>query len=263
MVLDFVLLVLGNLGILLAVFVALWALSVRLKDASIVDIAWGPACALPALLTYVRADGADPRASLLTGLVGLWALRLAAHLARRNLGHGEDYRYGAMRKKQGSDAAFARWSLVYVFGLQCAIAWFVSLPVQIGQIGGDGSLGPLAYFGILLFAIGLFFETVGDHQLTEFKKDPANKGRLMTRGLWAWTRHPNYFGDACVWTGLTLIALEAPFGWTTVLSPLLMIHFLHNVSGKALLERGMEKKYPEYTEYRRKTSGFFPMPPRR
>lgn len=260
---DLIVLILGNLAAILAVFAGLWTLSARLKDASIVDIAWGPACALPALLTYVRADGADPRALLLVALVSAWALRLALHLARRNLGHGEDYRYQAMRRKQGSDAAFARWSLLHVFGLQGVIAWFVSLPVQIGQIGGDGAPGPLAWAGVALFAMGLFFEAVGDHQLAEFKKDPGNKGRLMTRGLWALTRHPNYFGDACVWAGLTLIALEAPLGWATVLSPVLMIHFLHNISGKALLERRLEKTYAEYADYRRKTSGFIPLPPRR
>ncbi|NWG70043.1 MAG: DUF1295 domain-containing protein [Parvularculaceae bacterium] len=262
MALDLVLLVVGNLALMLAVFAALWALSVRLKDASIVDIAWGPACALPAALTYFRADGADPRAAVLTSLVSLWALRLALHLARRNLGRGEDYRYQAMRRKQGSDAAFARWSLVHVYGLQGVIAWFVSLPAQVGQIGGAGALGLLGWVGAAAFGVGFFFEAVGDHQLTEFKKDPANKGRLMTRGLWAWTRHPNYFGDALVWTGLTLIALESSWGWATIFSPMLMLHFLHNVSGKALLERGLEKKYAEYAEYRRKTSGFFPRPPR-
>ncbi len=255
-------LILSNLVILAAAMTALWAVSVRIKDASIVDIAWGPACAAPALMTYFRIDGAEPRAAVLTGLVALWAARLGTHLARRNLGHGEDFRYVKMRERQGSDEAFARWSLVYVFGLQCAIAWFVSLPTQIGQIGGDGGLGPLAFLGILIFAIGLGFETIGDWQLAQFKKDPANKGKLMTSGLWSLTRHPNYFGDAAVWTGLTLIALEAPWGWTTIVSPVLMTHFLYNVSGKALLERSMEKKYPEYAEYKARVSGFLPLPPK-
>ena len=261
MAIDLAALVVTNLGILLCCFIVLWALSVKLKDASIVDIAWGPACALPAALTYFRTETTDPRSGLLTLLVVLWAARLGLHLARRNLGHGEDYRYQAMRRKHPSDAAFARWSLVYVFGLQCVIAWFVSLPVQIGQIGG-GQLGLPAFLGALVFAVGFFFKSVGDHQLAEFKKNPANKGRLMTTGLWALTRHPNYFGDAAVWTGLTLIALEAPYGWTTILSPIVMIHFLHNLSGKKLLERSLEKKYPEYADYRRNTSGFLPMPPR-
>lgn len=260
---DLLWLVFGNLLALWALLIGLWAVSVRIKDASIIDIFWGPACAFGAIATLLRVNGASPRDLILTALVSLWAIRLAYYLARRNLGHGEDYRYQAMRKKQGSDAAFARWSLVRVYGLQGLIAWFVSLPVQLGQIGGDGALGFLGYAGMAIFALGLGFESVGDAQLRAFKADPENKGKLMTRGLWAWTRHPNYFGDAAVWTGLTMIALESPYGWASILSPIVMAHFLVNISGKALLERGMEKRYPEYAAYRQKTSGFFPMPPKR
>ncbi|MFN3961091.1 MAG: DUF1295 domain-containing protein [Parvularculaceae bacterium] len=257
------LLLAGNLALLLFALALVWVVSVRIKDASIIDIAWGPACALGAILTFLREDGAGPRDLLLTALVALWAGRLALHLAARNLGHGEDYRYARMRAKQGSDAVFARWSLINVYAMQGLIAWFVSWPVQLGQLGPDRPLGALAVLGAAVFALGLAFEAVGDWQLKRFKADPANKGKLMMRGLWAWTRHPNYFGDAAVWTGLTLIALEGPYGWLTVLSPLIMAHFLVNVSGKALLERAMEKKYPEYAAYRRSTSGFLPMPPRR
>ena len=260
---DIAFLLIGNLAILLLALSALWFVSVRIKDASIIDIAWGPACAAGAVLTFLRIDGASPRDLLLTALVTLWAARLALHLGARNLGHGEDYRYVRMRERQGSDAAFARWSFVYVYMLQGFIAWFVSWPAQLGQIGPDKPLGALGLAGAAVFATGLAFEAVGDWQLKRFKADPANKGRLMTRGLWAWTRHPNYFGDAAVWTGLTLIALEGPYGWLTVLSPAVMAHFLINVSGKAMLERAMEKKYPEYAAYRRSTSGFLPLPPRR
>lgn len=259
---DLALLALGNLALLAVAFLALWLLSLRLRDASIVDIFWGPACALPALMTHVRADIENPRALVLTGLVWLWAARLGLHLARRNIGHGEDPRYQAMRATQPSDAAFARWSLLWVFGLQCLIAWFVSLPVQIGQIGG-GAIGFVGWIGVGVFLVGFAFETIGDDQLRRFKADPANKGRLMTEGLWALTRHPNYFGDAAVWAGLALIALEAPYGWTTLASPLLMLHFLHNVSGKAMTERSMERKYPEYAAYKQTTSGFLPLPPRK
>ncbi len=251
-----------NLAIVLALLTALWAVSVRIKDASIIDIAWGPACALPALLTFVRADGADPRALILTVLVSVWAARLALYLGSRNLGHGEDIRYQKMREAQGSDAAFARWSLPRVYWLQGVIAWFVSLPVQWGQFGADG-VGALAVAGALVFAAGLAFEAIGDWQLAQFKKNPANKGKLMTRGLWAWTRHPNYFGDATVWFGLTLIALESPLGVYTILSPVIMAVFLVFISGKALTERMMEKKYPEYAEYKKRTSGFIPLPPKR
>lgn len=260
---DTITLVLANYAALLACFVALWALSVRLKDASIVDIAWGPACALPGVLTYFRTDAADPRAGILVALSCLWAGRLATHLARRNIGHGEDYRYRAMRAKQGSDLAFARWSLVWVFGLQATIAWLVSMPLQLGQLGGPPTMGVVGIAGILVFAAGFLFEAIGDAQLAAFKRDPANKGKLMTRGLWALTRHPNYFGDACVWAGLALIALEAPHGWAALFSPALMAFFLVRVSGKALLERKLRKTYPEYAAYAQRVSGFIPCPPRR
>lgn len=253
---------LTNLGVLLTLLTGLWYVSVRIKDASIIDIAWGPACALPAILTYLRSDGADPRALALTLLVTLWAARLAIYLGKRNLGHGEDIRYQNMREAQGSDAAFARWSLPRVYWLQGLIAWFISLPVQLGQFGADG-FGPLARLGVLVFAVGLTFETLGDWQLAQFKKDPANKGKLMTSGLWAWTRHPNYFGDATVWTGLTLIALESHLGPYTILSPAVMAFFLVAVSGKALTEKLMSKKYPEYADYKKRTSGFIPWPPKK
>ncbi len=255
-------LLLSNLVIVLALLTALWFVSIRIKDASIIDIAWGPACAAPALLTYFRADGADPRASVLTLLVSVWALRLAAYLAQRNLGHGEDIRYQRMREAQGSDAAMARWSLPRVFWLQGVIAWFISLPVQLGQFGGNGALGLVAWAGVAVFIIGLAFEAVGDWQLKQFKADPANKGKLMTKGLWALTRHPNYFGDAAVWTGLTLIALEGPLGFWAIASPFVMALFLVKISGKALTERLMAKKYPEYADYQARVSGFFPMPPK-
>lgn len=263
-------LILTNFAVMLVLFVALWGLSVRLRNASIVDIMWGVACALPAALTWLRADGFEPRAMLLTILVALWGLRLAGYLAIRNIGHGEDYRYAAMRRKSSSDAAFARASLVKVFVLQCAISFFVSLPTQVGQFGqsdifkiGSGGLGLFAIAGVVIYAIGLLFESVGDYQLRAFKKNPENKGKLMDRGLWSWTRHPNYFGDAAVWTGLTLIALESAYGIFTIASPVLMIYFLYAASGKALLERSMSKRYPEYAQYTKRVSGFFPRPPRK
>lgn len=258
---DLIFLLFTNLLIVLALLTLLWVVSVRIKDASIIDIAWGPACAMPAVLTFLRMDGADPRALVLTVLVSLWAARLALYLAQRNLGHSEDIRYQKMRAKQSSDDAFARWSLPFVFWMQGVIAWIISLPVQLGQIGADG-FGVMAWIGVFIFALGLSFETIGDWQLKQFKADPANKGKLMTEGLWSWTRHPNYFGDAAVWTGLAVIALESPYGVWTLISPLVMTFFLVKISGKALTERMMEKKYPEYAGYKRRVSGFIPMPPK-
>lgn len=258
---EIIFLLLSNLGVLLGLLTLLWVVSIRIKDASIIDIAWGPACATPALLTYFRIDGANPRALVLTLLVCLWAARLALYLGGRNLGHGEDIRYRKMRERQGSDKAMARWSLMNVYWLQGVIAWFVSLPVQLGQLGGGG-FGVIAMIGVAVFAVGLSFEAIGDWQLKSFKSDPANKGKLMTKGLWAWTRHPNYFGDAAVWTGLTFIALESPHGFWTILSPAVMAYFLVKISGKAMTERLMEKKYPDYADYKRRVSGFIPLPPK-
>lgn len=251
-----------NLFVLLTLLTLLWILSSSIRDASIIDIFWGPACALPAVLTLMRIEAPPLRAYVLTGLVSLWALRLAIYLARRNLGNGEDYRYQRMREKKGSAEAFARWSLIHVFWMQGCIAWFVSLPVQLGQFGPDG-FGPLAWLGVALFVIGFTFETIGDWQLMAFKSKPANEGKLMTHGLWSLTRHPNYFGDAAVWIGLTLIALESPFGLLTILSPVVMAYFLVRISGKAMTERHMIQKYPEYAAYKHRVSGFVPMPPRK
>ncbi|MEL7016976.1 MAG: DUF1295 domain-containing protein [Pseudomonadota bacterium] len=258
-----------NFAIMLAIFFGVWLVSVAIKDASIVDILWGPSLAVPALLTYFLQGGAGPRAVLLTVLVSVWAFRLGGYLAIRNLGHGEDFRYQAMRQKAGSDGAFARQSLIRVYFLQCVISFFVSLPVQVGQFDahpffGQGAmaLGPLALFGAALFAIGLGFEAIGDAQLRAFKRDPANKGKLMDRGLWAWTRHPNYFGDSAVWFGLFLIALESRSGYLTVLSPVIMFIFLYFLSGKGLLEKLMARKYPGYEAYKARVSGFFPWPPK-
>ena len=260
---DIAALVFVNLAVLLSAMVVLWFVSVRIKDASIIDMFWGPACAVPVIVTFFRADGAHPRDVLLAGLVTLWAARLAAHLVRRNLGEGEDFRYAAMRRRHPSDAAFARWSLYAVYGLQGIIAWFVSLPAQVGQIGGAGALGWLSFVGVGFYAVGLGFEAVGDAQLARFKANPANAGKLMTQGLWGLTRHPNYFGDAMVWTGITLAALEGPWGWVTIASPAVMIYFLYAVSGKALMERSLERKYPEYAEYKSRVSGFIPLPPKK
>ncbi len=255
--------ILTSLGVSAAAFFVVWLISVFKKDASIVDILWGPACALPGFVTYSLIGGGHPNQLLLTVLVGIWGLRLGGYLAKRNLPHGEDVRYQHMRKRAGSDKAFAVKSLLTVYALQCILSWFISFPVQFGQMGLEGdSLGTLAFVGAAVWLLGIIFEALGDHQLAKFKADPANKGKLMTVGLWAWTRHPNYFGDACVWFGLTLIALQSPYGIYAVASPLIMALFLVKISGKALTEKIMSKKYPEYADYKARTSGFIPMPPK-
>jgi steroid 5-alpha reductase family enzyme len=198
---------------------------------------------------------------LLALLCALWALRLGGYLAWRNAGHGEDPRYQAMRRYWGK--RFPLISLATVFTFQGALQWVVSLPVQVGVVApGDAPLGLLDAVGALVFACGLAFETIGDAQLARFKADAANGGRVMDRGLWRYTRHPNYFGDALAHWGLFAIALATPHGWMTALSPALMTFLLLRVSGVALLERSIGKRRPEYAEYQRRTSAFLPLPPR-
>jgi len=252
-----------SLVILIACVILLWLWSIKLDNASIIDIFWGPACAIPAWVAYGLADGYPPRQLLLLGLVTLWALRLALYLGIRNIGHGEDPRYTAMRARAPKGSNPNLFTLKKVFLLQGVIAWLISMPIQLGQIGGPHHLGALAFLGSAIFLIGLAFESIGDFQLKQFKADPANKGKLMTKGLWSWTRHPNYFGDAAVWFGLTLIAIESPVALFGIYSPLLMLFFLTKVTGKSLLEKGMQDRYPEYADYVKRVSGFFPRPPKK
>jgi steroid 5-alpha reductase family enzyme len=245
----------------------LWLVSLARRDASIVDIFWGPGFVLVAWAVFAWAgahdlpDGGEARRWLLVSLVSVWGLRLGGYLAYRNLGKGEDYRYVAMRDKAGS--RFWIISLFKVFLLQGLLMWIVSLPVQAGQLPStpDG-IGPLAIAGAAVWAVGLFFETVGDAQLARFKADPANKGKVMERGLWRYTRHPNYFGDFMVWWGIYLVALEGHGTWWSIAGPLLMSFLLLRVSGVAMLEKTIANRRPGYEEYIRRTSAFFPRPPK-
>ncbi|HEX5066392.1 MAG TPA: DUF1295 domain-containing protein [Myxococcota bacterium] len=240
----------------------LWLISLARRDASIVDIWWGPGFVWIAAVACAVGTGGDaPRRALSLGLLALWGFRLGIYLFVRNHGAGEDYRYKAMRKRHGE--RFALVSLATVFGLQGVLAWIVSWPVQVVHVSAGGPLGALDLVGALLFSVGFAFESIGDWQLARWKADPANAGRVMDRGLWRYTRHPNYFGDACVWWGLFAIALATPAGRWTLLSPLLMSFLLLRVSGVPLLERGLRKRRPGYAEYAERTSAFFPLPPRR
>ncbi|MCD7440786.1 DUF1295 domain-containing protein [Streptomyces lincolnensis] len=246
----------------LTVMLVTFAVAVRTGVHRIVDTAWGVGFTAVAVVTLVASTGhGDPaRRILVTVLTSVWGLRLAAHIARRGRGHGEDPRYEAMlAKAPGNRNAYA---LRMVYLLQGALVWLVSLPVQAAQF----VLGPLSAFawaGAALWAVGLAFEAVGDAQLARFKADPAHRGRIMDRGLWSWTRHPNYFGDFCVWWGLFLIACDAPeSAAVSVVSPVVMSLLLVRGSGKRLLERHMADR-PGYAEYRARTSGFFPRPPGR
>jgi steroid 5-alpha reductase family enzyme len=240
----------------------LWLLSLRLRNASIVDIYWGLGFAQVAIIAAALGGGYPWRKLLVTGLTVLWGLRLAGYLLWRNAGSGEDFRYQAMRRQHG--ARFWLASLYMVFGVQAAVMWIVSLPVQVAQLSPTPDhMTALDVAGALLCAIGFGFEMAGDLQLARFKAEPASESQVMDRGLWRYTRHPNYFGDACVWWGLFLIALASPHGVWTIVSPIVMTFFLMRVSGVPLLERKLLRSRPGYADYVRRTNAFFPWFPRR
>ncbi len=235
----------------------LWLLSLRLKDASIVDLFWGTGFVIIAWLA-LGLTGPSPRGWLVTGLVTLWGVRLSVYLTWRNHGRGEDPRYVAMRTRHPHTWTFR--SLLQVFVLQGVLMCLISLPVQFA-IRSMADLGPLDWLGATLVLVGVTFETIGDLQLARFKADPSNKGKVMTLGLWRYTRHPNYFGDAVVWWGLACFGV-ASGAWYTLASSAFMTFLLVRVSGVALLESTMKKR-PGYTEYVGSTSSFFPLPPRK
>jgi steroid 5-alpha reductase family enzyme len=204
------------------------------------------------------ADGYPDRDRIALVLVTVWGVRLAGYIALRKRTHpGEDPRYTRMRRRAGN---FVRFSLTRIFLLQAVLAWIVSIPLIGIAASDDGSMGPVVYVGVVLWAVGLFFEGVGDFQMSRFKADSANQGTVMNRGLWRYTRHPNYFGDFCIWWGLYAIAVDAG-AWWSLPSPIIMTVLLTRVSGKDVLEKSMSKR-PGYAEYVAATSGFVPMPPK-
>jgi steroid 5-alpha reductase family enzyme len=248
-------------AVVAVLMVGLWAVSIRLRDVSIIDPAWGPAFVLVALTCALAGAGDPGRRWLLLVLTAIWGLRLGGYLLVRKLhDRGEDRRYASMRERRG--AAFIPWSLVWIFGLQGLLVLIVSLPLQVAADRAGGMSWPVA-FGAALWAIGFAFESVGDEQLRRFKARPESGGEVMDAGLWRYTRHPNYFGDFCVWWGLWLLALTAGGTWWTVIGPLVMTLLLMRVSGAARLERDIGERRPQYADYIRRTSAFFPLPPRR
>ena len=244
-----------------AVMVTTWIISLIIKNASIVDIVWGAGFAVTSWVLAATVDGNSGRQLLLAVMVGLWGMRLALYLAKRNIGHGEDWRYKAMRKKKGKN--FGVISLVTVFGLQGVLMWTVSLPVILGNADNSPGVGPIAVMGIMLWLVGLTFEAVGDYQLAKFKKDPSNATKVMDKGLWSLTRHPNYFGDALLWWGIGIVGAETGSGIFGLVGPLVMTFFLLKVSGVPMLERSLSRRREGYADYVAKTSGFIPRPPKK
>jgi steroid 5-alpha reductase family enzyme len=238
----------------LAVFaVAGWLLSLLIRNVSIVDSMWS----LMFLINtgvYAYAGEGGPRAMLVTLLVAIWSLRLAGYITWRNWGDGEDYRYQRIRRNNSPNFRFK--SLYIVFGLQAGLAWIISLPL-LAAVTGTTPVGFLDGVGVILWMTGFAFESVGDLQLAQFRAKPVNQGKVLRTGLWRLTRHPNYFGDFCVWWGFYLIALSAG-GWWSIVAPLLMSFLLLKVSGVAMLERDIGDRRPGYADYVVTTNAFFP-----
>lgn len=257
-----------NLAVLMAAMVALWGVSVAIKDVSFIDAVWAYGMVALALFTAWRMTGQgdlSPTGWLLAGLTTLWGLRLGTHLLLRWRRLGRDPRYdrilGGAMEKNGWSFAFA--SLVIVFLLQGPLLWFVSLPAQVGIFASAGQgIAPLAWLGAALALTGIAFETIGDAQLEAFRKNPANKGQVMDKGLWRTTRHPNYFGDALTWWGIWLVSASTGSGLWTIASPILLTWMLNKWSGAPILEKGLKKTRPGYADYVARTSGFVPWWPR-
>ena len=234
--------------------ILLWLISLRIRDASIVDIFWGPGVAGVVDLAAGLGQASGTRTSAVLLLVNLWAVRLALHIWARH--KGEDHRYGAMRAKFGGNWWWA--SLIQVFLLQAILIWFIPAPLVAAVLYSHVPMGWLDYLGIAIAAGALIFEALADFQLSAFRADPANKGAVMDRGLWGWSRHPNYFGEAAMWWGYFAIGFGASHMWWLLLSPLLITFLLLKVSGVSLMEETMDARRPGYAQYRQRVSAFIP-----
>lgn len=247
------------------VMVVTWVVSLPLRNASIIDPVWSLGFVIVGWVNWlvVRGDADALRAGVLLAFVTVWGLRLSLHLFTRNVGHGEDFRYAAMRRRWGD--RFPIVSLFTVFALQGVLMWIVSLPLQfgIGTAGRSTGWVLALVLGAVVWIVGLSFETIGDAQLRRFRADPQSSGKVLDTGLWRWTRHPNYFGDACVWWGIGVVALGAGgWAWLALVGPVVMTTLLRRVSGVTLLEKSLVKRRPGYAEYVRRTSPFVPRRPR-
>lgn len=246
--------------VILALMTLLWLASLAVKNSSIVDIFWGTGFVVSGWLAfYLTPDGLLARKILLMVMVTIWGLRLSGYVLWRNAGKPEDFRYAKWR----SEAPRIWWIKSYfqVFVLQGFLMWLIAVPLLAAQYTSS-PLGWLDLLGLAVWMIGFFFEAVGDLQLSRFKSNPENKGKVLDKGVWHYTRHPNYFGDSTQWWGYYLIAVAAG-GWWSIFSPIIMTFFLLNVSGVAMLERTLKESKPQYRDYIERTSSFIPWFPKK
>jgi steroid 5-alpha reductase family enzyme len=248
--------------LIMIIMTVLWFTSIIIKNVSIVDLFWGLGFVLTSAFYFTETNGYTPRKIILMILVLIWGLRLSLYLAWRNIGKGEDFRYKKFRQKYGENRYW--WiSFFQTFLLQGILMWLISAPLLGAQFyNHSSSLNAADYIGILFWITGFFFETTGDIQLARFKADPSNKGRVMDKGLWRYTRHPNYFGDSAVWWGFGFLCL-ASGSYLPVLGSFLMTALIIKVSGVSLLEESLKEQKPQYKEYMEKTSAFLPWFPKK
>jgi len=244
--------------VILGVGIVSWLVSVIRKDVSFVDSLWSLFFLIAAVVFVLDAQPISLRGKFVLALVVIWSLRLSIYITARNWGKPEDYRYQSIRAN--NEPGFAFKSLYIVFGLQGVLAWLVALPL-LPAITSDFALNGIDLIAALLWLVGFVFEAGGDYQLARFKAREDSKGQVLDTGLWRYTRHPNYFGDFCIWWSFFLFAV-ASGGWWSIASPLLMSLLLLKVSGVAMLEKTISDRRPEYAEYIRRTNAFFPGPRR-
>ncbi|MBA2609563.1 MAG: DUF1295 domain-containing protein [Actinobacteria bacterium] len=249
----------ANAAVIFVLALAMWLIAVRINDPSFIDTCWGAGFVVVAWVSFALADGDSPRRPVLVAITTVWGLRLAGYLFWRWRKNGPDARYVGMLKHAPNPKMYM---LTKVFLLQSILLLVVSTPLQLGQVYESDSLSPLNIVGIVLAVIGIVFESTGDFQLVSFKSKPENKGKVMDRGLWRFTRHPNYFGDFCVWWGLFLVSLTNAVTVLGIIGPVIMSFLLMRYSGVGPLEKQMHRSKPQYKEYTARTSAFFPRPPR-
>ncbi|QDZ08246.1 DUF1295 domain-containing protein [Sphingomonas panacisoli] len=253
-----------NAAVLIAVFVLFWLVTLKTRDVTPIDSVWALGMVVLGWTSFAQTAGDPTRKALLMVLCTVWGVRLGLYLLWRWRHHGPDRRYQTMfaKAKEAKGWDFNQASVRLVYAIQAPLLFIVCLPVQLGQIDATPTVGIVGKIGVALAVVGILFETVGDWQLVAFRRDPANAGKVLSTGLWRYTRHPNYFGDACVWWGLYLVAAESITGLWALPGPILLTYTLMRWSGVPTVEGRMKRKKPDYEAYVRRTSGFVPWFPR-
>lgn len=255
--------VLWNFGVAIGCVLVLWLVSIALRDVSIIDMVFAIIMSLILVNSALMTEQLGAADKLMLVVVGLWAIRVTVHLVRRNWGHGEDPRYSKLRTWVEGEWAFHWLSLRKVFLLQGVVLWFATLPAQISILLLD-PLSPnlITYSGAAIALVGLIIETLADLQLSAFRANESKRGTVLQTGLWRYSRHPNYFGELCVWWGIFIMACANPVAVFSVVGPLVYSHLIVNVTGQATLDKKLAREKPGYADYMARTSGMIPWPPK-